>query len=602
MENQVYSGSGDLDIFPPLHPGASYPHTEDSKKAIEYLGKYLDQNPKDLEVRWLLNLAYMTLGEYPSGVPARYLIPEKDFHSSENIGRFVDVAPGAGLNVLREAGGVITEDFDNDGLLDIMVSSMDVCDPIRFFHNNGDGTFTDRTEQAGLMDQTGGLNIVPADYNNDGCMDLLVLRGGWEFAQRKSLLRNNCDGTFTDVTEESGLGATVTSSQTAVWADIDNDGYLDLFLGNERTPAQLFHNKGNGTFEEIGHAAGIDQSAMSKGVTAADYDHDGFVDFYVSNTNGANFLYHNNGNLTFTEVASLAGVQEPAFSFATWFFDYDNDGWPDIFVDSYSLSVDESIKTYLGMPHNAETLKLFRNRHDGTFEDVTAKVGLDKVFMPMGANFGDVDNDGYLDVYLGMGQPSYTALLPHVLLRNNEGKSFVDITESSGTGELHKGHAIAFADLTRQGREDIVSEVGGAVPGDRHTMRVFASPANHNDWLNVRLVGVKTNREASGAQIQVTVRNGDSAPRSIYRTVGQTSSFGGNPMEQNIGLGPHAHDVSLDIWWPASATRQHFAGIAPRQYLEIKEFATNYTHLERHPFQWRMAAAEKPATSPKSAH
>jgi len=602
VENGVYSGSGEMDIFPPQHPGASYAHTEDFKKAIEIFEQYLELFPDDLEVRWLLNLAYMTVGEYPAGVPARYLIPEKDFHSTESIGRFVDVAPGAGLNVFRGAGGVITEDFDNDGLLDVVVSSMDVCDPIHFFHNNGDGTFTDRTEQAGLMDQTGGLNIVQADYNNDGCMDILVLRGGWQFAQRKSLLRNNCDGTFTDVTEESGLGATVTSSQAAVWADIDNDGYLDLFVGNEGTPAQLFHNKGNGTFEEIGHAAGIDQTAMSKGVAAADYDHDGFVDFYVSNQNGANFLYHNNGNGRFTEVGRQAGVQEPAFSFAAWFFDYDNDGWPDLFVDGYVVSIDESLKTYVGMPHNAETMKVYRNRHDGTFEDVSAKVGLDKVFMPMGANFGDVDNDGYLDVYPGMGQPSYTALLPHTLLRNKEGKLFVDITESSGTGELHKGHGIAFADLTRQGREDIVAEIGGAVPGDKHTMRVFASPANENDWLNVRLVGVKTNREAAGAEIQVRVRNGEGAPRSIYRTVGQSSSFGANPMEQNIGLGPRAHDVSVDIWWPTSGTRQHFTNVAPRQYLEIKEFASSYTRLERHPFQWRNAPARPVRAWRKDAH
>jgi tetratricopeptide (TPR) repeat protein len=602
MENHIYSGSRDLDIFPPLHPGTSYEHTEDSKKAIGYFSKYLEQYPNDLEVRWLLNLAYMTLGEYPSGVPAQFLIPEKDFHSTESIGRFVDVAPAAGLNVFRGAGGVITEDFDNDGLLDVMVSSMDVCDPIRFFHNNGDGTFSDRTEQAGLMDQLGGLNIVQADYNNDGCMDLLVLRGGWEFSQRKSLLRNNCNGTFTDVTDESGLGATVTASQTAVWADIDNDGYLDLFIGNEHAPSQLFRNKGNGTFEDISHAAGIDQTAMSKGVTAADYDHDGFVDFYVSNQAGANYLYHNNGNNTFTEVAKLAGVQEPAFSFATWFFDYDNDGWPDLFVNSYVVSVDETLKTYLGIPHNEETLKLYRNRHDGTFENVSAKVGLDKVFMTMGSNFGDVDNDGYLDMYLGAGQPSYAALLPHVLLRNKEGKSFADITESSGTGELHKGHGIAFADLSRQGREDIVAQIGGAVPGDKHNMRVFATPANSNDWLNVRLAGVKTNREAWGAQIHVTVRNGDGAPRSIYRTVGQTSSFGGNPLEQNIGLGPHARDVSLDIWWPVSGTRQHFDHVTPKQHLEIKEFSTGYARLETHPFQWGKVPAASLASTQKNAH
>ena len=119
---------------------------------------------------------------------------------------------GRGLNVMRAAGGVIVDDFENNGLLDVVVSSLNVCDPVRYFHNNGDGTFTDRTAEAGLVEQLGGLNMVQADYNNDGCMDILVLRGGWEFPQRKSLLRNNCNGTFTDVTDASGLGATLTSN------------------------------------------------------------------------------------------------------------------------------------------------------------------------------------------------------------------------------------------------------------------------------------------------------------------------------------------------------------------------------------------------------
>jgi len=586
MENGAYRNSLDLDFFPPLHPHASYAYKDESKQAIQYFTRYLEQRPNDLEVKWLLNLSYMTLGEYPLGVPAAYRIPELDFHSKESIGVFHDVAPAAGLNIVRQAGGVIVDDFDSDGLLDIVVSSNNVCDPLHYLHNDGDGKFSDRSEQAGLLGQLGGLNIVQADYNNDGCMDILVLRGGWEFAQRKSLLRNNCNGTFTDVTEASGLANTITSTQAAVWADIDNDGLLDLFVGNELSPAQLYHNKGDGTFEEIGVAAGIAQTSFNKGVTAADYDHDGFVDFYVTNNNGVNLLYHNNGNNTFTEIARQAGVQAPTFSFATWFFDYDNDGWPDLYVDGYLTAIDETLNTYVGLPHQAETLKLYRNKHDGTFEDVSAKVGLDKVFMPMGANFGDLDNDGFLDIYLGSGQPSFTALLPHVLLHNKEGKSFIDITQSSGTGELHKGHGIAFADLSRQGHEDIVAEIGGAVPSDAHAMRVFENPGNGNDWINLHLVGVKTNRSAVGALIHLTVQDGASAPRSIYRTVGETSSFGANPLELHIGLGHSARILALDIAWPVSGTQQHFTSVEKNQYLEVKEFETNYTKLVRHPFRF----------------
>jgi hypothetical protein len=162
---------------------------------------------------------------------------------------------------------------------------------MHYFPNNGNGTFTDQADKAGLTGQTGGLNIIQTDYNNDGCTDILVLRGSWypqNLAHRKSLLRNNCNGTFTDVTRESGLAKPATNTQAGVWADIHNDGFLDLFVGNETGPSQLFLSKGGGTFEDISHAAGIDRTAFTKGVVAADYDNDGYVDLYVSNLNGAN--------------------------------------------------------------------------------------------------------------------------------------------------------------------------------------------------------------------------------------------------------------------------------------------------------------------------
>ena len=582
MENGAYRNSGDIDIFPPMHPGEHYAKQENSRQAIKYFLEFLDSAPQDLQVRWLLNLAYVTVGEYPAGVPDKFLMAPSVFSSKQDIGQFKDVAVAAGLKSFASAGGVVVDDFENNGLLDVVTSSKDMCQSMRYFHNNGDGTFTDRTAQAGLSGQMGALNLVEADYNNDGCMDLLLLRGGWELPSRMSLLRNNCNGTFTDVTHAAGLDQAVFSSQTAAWADIDNDGYLDLFVGAEKTPSHLFHNKGDGTFEDISHAAGVDKVAFTKGVAAADFDKDGFVDFYVSNTAGPNFLYHNNHDLTFTDIAKQAGVEGPYQGFATWAFDYDNDGWPDIFVNAYTnFSVDQVMRGYLGMSTSAPTLKLYRNLHNGTFQDVTAETGLDKQYMPMGSNFGDVDNDGYLDIYLGMGRPSMSALMPHVLLRNDQGKQFVDITASSGTGEIHKGHGVSFADLERNGHEDIVTETGGAIPSDGHAMRVFRNPGNDNDWINVRVTGVKSNRSGVGAEIKVTVSNDGHGERSMYRTVGQTSSFGGNPMEQHIGLGHGAKIVNLEVYWPVTNTRQHFNNVAKNEFIEVKEFGSAYTRLKR---------------------
>ena len=286
----------------------------------------------------------MMLGKYPDGVPPRHLIPPTAFAAVDDVGRFTDVAPQAGLNVFASAGGVIVDDLAGNGRFDVVTSNFYSCGPLHYFGNNGDGTFTERTSAAGLTNQVGGLNIVQTDYNNDGCKDILVLRGGWEVPQRKSLLRNNCDGTFTDVTSASGLAKPATSTQTAVWADINNDGLLDLFVGNENGTSQLFLNRGGSTFEDISRFAGIDRVAFTKGVTAADYDNDGFVDLYVSNFNGNNFLYRNNHDNTFTELARAAGVTGPGHGFATWFFDYDNDGWPDLFATSYFTSVDESVR------------------------------------------------------------------------------------------------------------------------------------------------------------------------------------------------------------------------------------------------------------------
>jgi hypothetical protein len=472
-----------------------------------------------------------------------------------------------------------------------------MCAPMHFFHNNGNGTFTDKTAEAGLADQLGALNMIQTDYNNDGCLDILMLRGAWEDPQRMSLLRNNCNGTFTDVTNASGLGGAALSTQAAVWADINNDGLLDLFVGNENGPSRLFLNKGDGTFEDISHAAGIDQIAFTKGVVAADYDGDGYVDFYVSNL-GRNFLYHNNHNNTFTEVAEQAGVTGPGQSFATWFFDYDNDGLPDLFVTGFSISVDETMRTYTGAPNNGPTLKLYKNLGNGKFKDVSHETGLDKGFMPMGANFGDIDNDGFLDIYLGTGSPSLGSLVPNVLLRNHDGKYFADVTASSGTGDLHKGHGVAFADIDHSGHEAILAEMGGATPGDSHTFRLFANPGNANDWISVKLVGVNTNRAAIGARIKVTVRNQGRAARSIYRWVGSGGSFGASPLEQHIGLGEAAAIEALEIWWPVSNTIQTFTNVGRNQTLGIKEFDKDYTKLERKPYRLG-GATSNAATQPK---
>ena len=591
MDSGAYRVPGDRCLLSPKPAALADPRG--ARTAIDYFTKALARRPGDGEVTWLLNLAHMAAGSYPAGVPAAALIPPTAFQSADSIGHFTDVAPALGIDSFSSAGGVVVDDFDNDGTLEILTSNFDSCGAMQLFRRGPDRRFHDQAARAGLTGELGGLNLLQADYDNDGCKDVLVLRGGWEQPQRKSLLRNNCDGTFNDVTAASGLASPATSTQTAAWADIDNDGFLDLFVGNENRPSQLFRNTGKGTFEDIAPAAGVARAAFTKGVAAADYDRDGDVDFYLSNLGGGNFLYRNNGNRTFTEVSEQAGAPGPERGFPTWFFDYDNDGWDDLLVSSYFLSVDETARRYLRRPPNAGTMKLYRNLGNGTFADVTAQVSLDRVYMPMGSNFGDVDNDGYPDIYLGTGSPSYAATVGAVLLHNRQGRSFSDVTVSSGTGELHKGHGVAFADIDGDGDLDIVFKVGGATPGDAHAFRLFANPGHGRDWLGLDLVGTRTNRAAIGARISVTVRDAGGAARTVHRTVNSGGSFGASPLQQHIGLGtslrragssdPADGRVDVEIAWPASRTTQRFTNVPKNRILRVREGDDRYTEVKRAP-------------------
>jgi len=577
----------------PLHGDAIHKKMRGAEGAVREYTRALELNPGSNLCQWMLNLAYQQLGRYPQDVPKQWLAPPKSFDSEYDIGFFPDMAGIAGVHAMELSGGAIVEDFDGDGLLDIMISSSGPLDPMHFFHNNGDGTFTDRTKEAGLGDEIGGLNLVLTDYNNDGHPDVLVLRGAWwgkfgEYAL--SLLRNNGDGTFDDVTEEAGL-LTAGPTQTAAWADYDLDGWLDLFVGHESKSGdehrcQLFHNNRDGTFTLV-HAPGAAPGKLGsnlgfvKGVAWGDYNNDGRPDLYVSTMSGQSYLFRNDGprdptrtqtgDWIFTDVTEKAGLGEKRYTFPVWFFDYDNDGWLDIFAGGYATTSQEDVGSFmLNKPHHASVSHLFHNNRDGTFTDVPRAAGLDRAITTMAANFGDLDNDGWLDVYLGLGSSDYDSLMPKRMFRNDRGKFFQDVTTSGGFGNLQKGHAIAFADIENNGNEDVFEELGGAFPGDVFMPVLYRNPGHGNHWITLMLEGVETNRAAYGARIKITIDE-QGRHRSIYRAAGSVSSFGGNPMRQHIGVGPATTVREVEIWWPVSGRRQRFLNVPVDQTFHVRE-------------------------------
>ena len=275
------------------------------------------------------------------------------------------------------------------------------------------------------------------------------------------------------------------------------------------------------------------------------------------------------------------GISGPYRGFSCWAWDYDNDGWLDIFATSYDRTLDAVVKGLLGQPHGLYPNKLYRNTKGTGFEDMTSEAGLDMVFATMGSNYADFDNDGFLDMYLGTGEPSISTLVPNRMFKNVGGKRFAEITGSAGTGHLQKGHGVACGDWDRDGDVDLFEEMGGAIDGDRYHNVLFQNPGQGNHWLTVRLVGRKTNRAAIGARIKLVTDGKE--PLTAHRHVSSGSSFGANPLEQTIGLGKANRVDVLEVHWPSSKTTQVFHDIAADQGIEITEFAESYRRLSWKP-------------------
>ena len=499
-------------------------------------------------------------------------------------------ATGEKHQVETMIAGVAIFDYDNDGWPDIFVTNgarlpdlvkADSSFQNHLFHNNHDGTFTDVTARAGLAGVGYSMGVAAADYDNDGWTDLFVTGVG-----SARLYHNKGDGTFEDVTRQAGITEDGLWSVAAGWFDYDNDGLLDLFVvryvkwspenepvcstGKEgvRTycspqyysplPDALYHNEGNGHFRNVSAESGIGKHlGKGMGVVFGDYDHDGFLDVFVANDTAPNFLFHNNGNGTFSEVAVEAGVAYNENGSATSSMgadlrDFDNDGREDLFITTLTN----------------ERFTLFRNLGEGQFADVTGPTLISNQSLPWsGWSTGafDFNNDGYKDYFVAGGNAVDNA--EAVSNRKSKQPNLVFENQGNGTFELHQlpGEALhrgaAFGDLDHDGRMDVV------VTRLNESPLVLRNVSPHpGHWLEMKLTGHKSNRDAIGAMVHITTEAGEQWNR-VTTSVGYGCS---SDRTVHFGLGNATAVRVLEIAWP-SGVRQVIHDVPADQILAVDE-------------------------------
>ena len=525
----------------------------DLKKANDIWGKLLKEKPWDYQVKWMLNLTNHFLGkDVDRKIEKAFGVNFNETHSIA----MDNIANELGIDFGGLAGGVIIEDFDNNGLLDVFRTSWYFNQNCRLYLQVRPNEFEDSTSQFGLIGELGGLNCVQTDYNNDGFLDILILRGGWlgnigEISN--SLLKNVNGKSFINVNKENNLN-TEAPTHSAVWADFDNNGFLDLFISNESQETNYdneFYLNYAGKLKKVNlDNIGLSFHSFTKGMSVTDMDNDGDVDIFISSFGSENFLYENKinekGILHFENISNTAGINKGKYSFSCMFFDYNNDGFDDLFVGGFGdSSVTEAVRAYSGLTPRSGSSILYMNLGDGKFKDITNEIGLSGIVNVMGLNHGDINSDGYDDLYIGTGSPSFSNLIPNRLFLNSKGKRFEEMTIESQTGSLQKGHGITFADLDNDNDLEIFVALGGWYTGDNFKDFLFNTKKEFSG-TKIKLHGTKSNRFGLGAKIELTTKKN----HKVYKQLFNSSSFGNNPFTMFFGV--EKSDIkNINIFWPS---------------------------------------------------
>jgi len=493
-----------------------------------------------LEIRWPSGIVQVLTNQ---SVDQRITVME--------LQRFTEVGATAGTGDGGAGFGSAWGDYDGDGDIDLYLTNHGVN---RLYQNNGDGTFADVATASGTDDGAYGNGAAWADYDNDGDLDLYVCNGA---ANR--LYRSNGDGTFTEVGASSNTDDSA-DSRAAVWGDYDRDGYVDLYVTNAPGANRLYGNNGDGTFTDAGSASGTDDSGTSQSAAWGDYDNDGDLDLYVGDEGVGNRLYRNNDDGTFTDVGSTSGTDDAGLARAVAWGDYDNDGYLDLYVsNAYG------------------TNRMYHNEGDGTFTEVGGAAGTDDGANSNGASWGDYDNDGNLDLYLVNHQYA-----PNRLYRNNGDGTFTDVGASTETGDSPYGIDVSWGDYDDDGDLDLyVTKSNGA---NRLFRNDAVPPGRH--WLHVNLTGSASNRSGIGARVRCVA----GASRQIRDVGGGSGLHSQNSPGAAFGLGAATVVDSLEVRWP-SGTVQVLTDQAADQRIAITEpAATAITEYPILPSQYALHA------------
>lgn len=515
--------------------------------------------------------------------------PDDDFYQeiSREIGLdFVHSIGDSHLDNIVEssAGGAAFLDFDQDGYLDLYITSGTWVENLsegdqpekmpgnHLYRNRQDGTFEDVTKKAGVGGPWYSMGVTAGDFNNDGYPDIYISNYG-----PNVLLKNNGNGSFTDITKKAGVGGGQEFSVGSVWLDYDNDGFLDLYVGNylnfdpgykyyyapdgfpgpmayDSQKDILYHNRGDGTFEDVTEAMGInDLDGRAMGVGAADYDEDGFVDIYVANDHTLNYLFHNDGGKKFTDRGTMSGTAfsqagEATVSMSVDFADYNNDGLLDMFV---------SDDTYCS---------LYRNEGNGTYSDRSYPSGLAIVcaqFVGWSSTFVDYDNDGDVDIFKTNGALKHLYGHEDQLLENVDGEKFTDVSLQRGKyfSNEYVGRGTCVGDYDNDGDMDVL-----IVNLNDHCRFLRNNKGNQNNWLTLDLKGTSGNSEGAGARIKIS----SGGKEQIAQKKTTTGYLSQNDPRIHFGLGKNEIVEKIEIKWPSGKV-QVLENIKANQIVEVKE-------------------------------